>query len=264
MQKNLFKLAAILLLVALSACSIFSDKKEVGKDVVAAKLYADAHDELSKGAYEQAIHLFEQLESNYPFGVYAQQAQMEIAYAYYRKGEPVEALAAAERFIKLHPKHPNVEYVYYLRGLINFSDSGNFLNVLFNQDLTERDPKAIREAFDAFKQLTERFPNSIYTPDAIARMKYLVNAMAQYEVHVAKYYYRRGAYLAAVNRAQTAVNDYQGAPATEEALFVMVRSYDKMGLNTLRDDADRVFKKNYPNSAFLKNDGNKKPWWKIL
>ena len=263
MQKKLLKLVTILFVLTLSGCSIFSDKKDDDKDWAAAKLYSEARDELSNGAYERSIQLFQRLEARYPFGVYAQQAQMEIAYVYYRKGEPEEALAAIDRFIKLHPNHPNVDYLYYLRGLVTFSDKGNILNVLFLQDPTERDPKAARESFDAFKQLVDRFPNSGYAPDATARMKYLVNALAQYEVHVAQYYYRRGAYLAAANRAQAAVNNFRTAPAVEEALFTMVRSYDKLGMVTLRDDAERVFKKNYPESRFLK-DGSDGHWWNFF
>ena len=234
------------------------------KDWSAAKLYSEARDELNTGNYEKAIQYFEKLESRYPFGTYAQQAQMEIAYAYYRQGEQPQALAAVERFIKLHPNHPNVDYMYYLRGLINFNDRLGFFDFFVRQDPSERDPKAAREAFDSFKQLAERFPNSIYTKDAIARMKYLVDAMAQYEVHVASYYYRRGAYLAAANRAQSAVKEYRDAPAIEEALYIMVRSYDALGLSDLRDDAARVMKASFPNSTFLKDKvARSEPWWKF-
>ena len=215
--------------------------------------------------YERAVQLFEKLESSYPFGTYAQQAQMEIAYAHYKSGDQAQALAAVERFIKLHPNHANVDYMYYLRGLINFNDQIGFLNFIYTQDPTERDPKATREAFAAFKQLVDKFPDSKYTPDALARMNYLVNAMAQYEVHVARYYFRREAYLASVNRAQSAVNDFRDSPAIEEALFIMTRAYDKMGMTDLRDDTMRVFNKNYPNSRFLTAEGSKaeRHWWKF-
>ena len=204
MQKKSF-LAGLALAFALTGCGLLPDKVDETKDWSAAKLYSEARDELNTGNYEKAIQYFEKLESRYPFGTYAQQAQMEIAYAYYRQGEQPQALAAVERFIKLHPNHPNVDYMYYLRGLINFNDRLGLFDFIAKQDPSERDPKAAREAFDSFKQLAERFPNSIYTKDAISRMKYLVDAMAQYEVHVASYYYRRGAYLAAANRSQIAV-----------------------------------------------------------
>lgn len=216
---------------------------------------------MAGGHYEAAIKLFEKLESSYPFGTYAAQAQMEIAYAYYKSQDQAQALAAVERFIKLHPNHPTVDYMYYLRGLINFNDQLGFMSFIYAQDPTERDPKATREAFVAFKALVDKFPDSKYAPDSIARMKYLVNAMAQYEVHVAKYYYRRGSYLAALNRAMGAVNDYRDAPAIEEALFLMIRSYDKMGMLDLRDDAQRVFVKNFPNSKFLNPNASERAWW---
>jgi outer membrane protein assembly factor BamD len=215
------------------------------------------------GHWDAAIKMWEKLESSYPFGVYAAQAQMEIAYAHYKAQDQAEALASVERFIKLHPNHPQVDYMYYLRGLINFNDQVGFLNVIYSQDPTERDPKATREAFVAFKELVDKFPTSKYAADSIARMKYLVNAMASYEVHVANYYYRRGAYLAALNRAQGAVTDYQDAPAIEEALFIMIRCYDKMGMLDLRDDTQRVFLRNFPNSRFLKPAAVDKPWWKV-
>lgn len=264
MQKNLNFFLAAMLAFTLSACSLFPEKGDETKNWSATKLYSEAKDELASGNYDRAISLFEKLEARYPFGTYAQQAQMETAYAYYRQGDQAQGLAAVERFIKLHPNHPKVDYMYYLRGLMNFNDKKDFLHFIYDQDPTERDSKATREAFDAFKQLADKFPNSPYTPDAIVRMKYLVNAMANYEVHVARYYFRRGAYLAAANRAQTAVRDYNGAPAVEEALWIMAQSYDKMGLIDLRDDAMRVFNKNYPKSTLAGNAAKQeKPWWKI-
>ncbi|MBI1890723.1 MAG: outer membrane protein assembly factor BamD [Burkholderiales bacterium] len=264
MQKDFLKAAVLAVAFALSGCSILSEQIDETKNWSPTKLYSEARDELQNANYDKAIQYFEKLESRYPFGIYAQQAQMEIAYAYYRQGEQAQALAAVERFIKLHPNHPNVDYMYYLRGLINFNDKVGMLDFLYPQDPTERDPKAARDAFDAFKQLVDRFPNSKYVPDATDRMRYLVHAMSQYEVHVASYYYRRGAYLAAVNRAQITVRDYNGTPAVEEALFIMVRSYDALGLNQLRDDAEKVLRANYPNSDFFRGGRAKSgPWWKL-
>jgi outer membrane protein assembly factor BamD len=265
MQKISLKFATVAFVLSLSACGMLNPEKlDETRSWSASRLYAEAREQLTSGNYETSIGYFEKLESRYPFGTYAQQAQMEIAYAYYRQGDRPQALAAVERFIKLHPNHPNVDYMYYLRGLVNFNDRLSMFDFLSRQDASERDPKAAREAFDAFKQLVERFPNSIYAKDANARLNYLVNAMAQHEVHVANYYYRRGAYLAAANRAQAAVRDYREAPAIEEALLLMVRSYDALGMTELRDDADRIFKKNFPNSVLL-SGGRKKddPWWKI-
>lgn len=264
MQKHMQKIILIAFVVLLSACSSFSDQVDETKNWSPSKLYSEARDELSLGNYDKAVSYFEKLESRYPFGTYAQQAQMEIAYAYYRQGDQPQALAAVERFIKLHPDHPNVDYMYYLRGLINFNDKVSIFDFLSRQDTTERDPKAAREAFDSFKLLVERFPDSKYTPDAAARLAYLVNAMAQYDVHVANYYYRRGAYLAAANRAQAAVKNYPGAPAAEEALFIMMQSYNALDLPQLRDDAERVLRQNFPDSIYFKGGKkNEKPWWQI-
>ncbi|MET0982456.1 MAG: outer membrane protein assembly factor BamD [Telluria sp.] len=264
MQKKLLVVVATSVLLGLSGCGILPERADETQKWSAEKLYAEARGEMSSGQYEAAIRLFQRLESNYPFGTYATQAQMEIAYAHYKAQDQAEAMAAVERFIKLHPNHPQVDYMYYLRGLVNFNDQIGFLSVIYAQDPTERDPKATREAFAAFKALVDKFPNSKYAPDAIARMNYLINAMAAYEVHVANYYYRRGAYLAAVNRAQNAVAEYPESPAREEAMFIMIRSYDKLGNLALRDDAQRVFQLNYPNSRFMNpNAGRDTPWWKF-
>lgn len=218
---------------------------------------------MDAGQYESAIKLWERLETNYPFGNYATQAQMEIAYAHYKMQDQAQALAAADRFIREHPTHPQVDYMYYLRGLISFNDQMGVLSMIYAQDPSERDPKATRESFAAFKALVDRYPNSKYAPDAIDRMKYLINAMAQYEVHVARYYYRRGAFLASLNRAMGAVKDYQDAPAREEALFLMIKNYEKLGMPQLRADTERVFKQNYPNSPYLGGPVAAGSWWKL-
>ncbi len=250
--------------LSLSGCGVFGEKGDETKTWSASKLYAEAKDEMSSGGYEKAIQYFEKLESRFPFGTYAQQAQMETAYAYYKQGDQAQALAAVERFIKLHPNHSHVDYMYYLRGVINFNDQVGLLNFLANQDITERDPKASRDSFDAFKQLAVQFPDSKYTPDAILRMKYLVNALAQYDVHVARYYLRRGAYLASANRAQSAIKEYPDAPSIEEAMFILIRSYDAMGMTELRDDANRVFMQNFPKSDYLTGKAGKRDaWWKF-
>jgi outer membrane protein assembly factor BamD len=264
MQKKLSVLVVTGALLSLSACGLLPGKSDESKNVSASKLYAEAREEMDGAHYEAAIKLFEKLETNYPFGTYATQAQMEIAYAHYKAQDQAEALAAVERFIKLHPNHPQVDYMYYLRGLINFNDQIGFMSFIYSQDPTERDPKATREAFAAFKELVDKFPNSKYAADSIQRMNYLINAMASYEVHVANYYYRRGAYLASLNRAQEAVTNFPTSPAREEALFIMIRSYDKLGMFDLRDDTQRVFQTNYPNSHFLGGKGSgDAPWWKF-
>jgi outer membrane protein assembly factor BamD len=267
MQIKSLKFLLIAFMLSLSACSLLqSEPPDETRNWSAQKLYAEAREEMNAGGYEKAVKYFEKLESRYPFGTYAQQAQMDIAYAHYRAGDQALALAAVERFIKLHPNHPNVDYMYYLRGLINFNDKLSPFDFVSRQDLTERDPKAAREAFDSFKLLIDRFPNSVYAQDARDRLAYLVNAMAQYDVHVANYYYRRGAYLAAANRAQQVVRDFKDTPAAEDALYIMARSYDALGMAELRDDTTRVFKHNFPNSELPATGGvrkDKDPWWKL-
>ena len=230
-----------------------------------ANLYAEAKDELSAGAYDRAAVLFEKLEGRAAGTPLAQQAQLEKAYARFKGGETAEALAALERFMKLHPASPALDYALYLKGIINFNDDLGLFASITRQDLSERDQKASKESFDAFKELTTRFPDSKYSPDARLRMTYIVNSLAQYEVHVARYYYKRGAYVAAINRAQIALSEYRAVPALEEALFIVFKSYDALGLNQLRDDTKRVLETTYPKTEYLsrgfKPDSN--PWWKI-
>lgn len=248
----------------LAACGMLGDKSDETKGWSAQKLYAEARASLDEGGYEKAITYYQKLEARFPYGRFAQQAQIELAYAYYKDKDPAGAITAADRFIKMHPNHPNVDYLYYLKGLSNFTDDLGIFGFVSNQDMTERDPKAAKDAFDAFKELVTRYPDSKYTPDAIARMNYLVNALASHEVHVARYYMKRGAYLAAANRVQFAMKTYPQAPANEEGLLIMVKAYDALGLKDLRTDAERVMLKNYPNSKYLKGSGGRDvPWWQI-
>ncbi len=263
-MRSLTVIATLFLAFALGACGLLPEQKDETVGWSANKLYAEAKDALTEGSFDKSIKYFEKLESRYPYGRFAQQAQMDIAYAYWKANEPASAVAACERFIKLHPNHPSVDYIYYLRGLVSFNEDLGILGAIGNQDMTERDPKGLREAFDSFRELVTRFPDSKYTPDGVARMKYLVNALASHEVHVARYYMKRGAYLAAVNRAQHALKNYPDAPATEEALFIMVKAYDLLGINDLRDDAERVMRKNYPTSAYYTRGlQREEAWWKL-
>ncbi|AEI76807.1 competence lipoprotein ComL [Cupriavidus necator N-1] len=252
--------------VMLSACGLLADQPDETAGWSANKLYSEAKDALDGGDYTRAVKLYEKLEGRYPFGRYAQQAQIDTAYASYKDGETAAALAAVDRFIQLHPNHPNIDYAYYLKGLINFNDNLGWLGRFSGQDLSERDPKAARAAYDAFHTLITRYPESKYTPDATLRMQYIVNSLAQHEVHAARYYYRRGAYLAAVNRAQQSLKDYDGAPANEEALYIMIRSYDAMGMKDLRDDTARVMERNFPESDFIKYGARRKDkaWWEVF
>jgi outer membrane protein assembly factor BamD len=263
-MRSLAVIAALFLATLFAGCGLLPEVKDETVGWSANKLYTEAKQNLNEGSYETAIKYFEKLESRYPYGRFAQQAQIDIAYAYWKSNEPASAVAACDRFIKLHPNHPNVDYVFYLRGLVNFNEDQGLLGQISRQDMTERDPKGARESFDAFRELVTRYPDSKYTPDAILRMKYLVNALALLEVHVARYYMKRNAYVAAVNRAQYALKNYPEAPATEEALFIMVKAYDLMGMNDLRDDIERVMRKNYPDSVYYTRGlERKEPWWKL-
>ncbi len=251
-------------LLSLSGCGLLPEQKDETAGWSANKLYTQAKEAMSEGSWDKAVKYFEKLESRYPYGRYAQQAQIEVAYAYFKSGETASAIAACDRFVKLHPDHPNVDYIYYLKGLVTFNEDLGMMGHVSMQDQTERDPKGMRESFDAFKTLSSRFPDSKYTPDAVQRMKYLVSAMAANEVHVARYYMKRKAYVAAANRAQSAIKNYPDAPAIEEALFIMVKAYDEMGMIDLRDDAERVMRKNYPNSVYYTRGLNRVvPWWKL-
>ncbi|WP_394757348.1 outer membrane protein assembly factor BamD [Rhodoferax sp.] len=254
-------LAGVVLL--LSGCS--STPTDQTADWSPNKIYAEAKDELSSGGYDKAIVLFEKLEGRAAGTPLAQQAQLDKAYAQYKSGESVQALATLDRFMKLHPASPALDYALYLKGIINFNDDLGMFSAVTRQDLAERDQKASKESFESFKELVTRFPASRYAPDASQRMTYIVNSLAQYEVHVARYYFGRGAYVAAINRAQVAVTDYQGVPAVEEALFIIVKSYDALGLTQLRDDAKRVLEKNYSQTEYLTRGfkANTDPWWKV-
>ena len=230
----------------------------------AQRLYGEAKDAMANREWQKAVKFLEKLEARYPYGRYAQQAQLEVAYAQWKDSERATALASADRFIKLYPNHPNVDYAYYLKGLINFNESQGMLAFLTNPDMTGRDPKSSREAFQSFKEVVTRFPDSKYAEDSAARMHYLVNALAAHEIHVARYYMKRTAFLAAANRAQYVVKNYPQTPAVEEAVFILVKAYDALGMTDLRDDADRIMRTNFPNSPYFKGGVKKNvPWWRL-
>ena len=258
-------LLALLLAAGLVAAGCTSAPYDETANWSAQELFDEAKESLRAKDYAKAIQYFEKLEARYPYGRFAQQAQLEVAYAHWKDGERALAIAAVDRFIKLHPNHANVDYAYYLKGLINFNDQLSIFSWLTSPDMSDRDPKSTREAFEAFREVVTRFPESRYAEDAATRMRYLVNALASHEVHVARYYMKRGAYLAAANRAQVAIQRFPQAPATEEAVFVLVRAYDELGMEKLRDDAARIMQKNFPESRYLRPGGGRKdvPWWRL-
>jgi len=252
---------AILLASAIAACDLLPEVKDETATWSADKLYQEAHTMMVTGNYTRAVKLYDTLEGRFPYGRYAQQAILEGAYSNYRAGETASAVAACDRFIRTYPNHPNVDYAYYLKGIVNFREDQGMFGYVVEQDLSERDPKLTRESFNAFKELISRFPESKYAADSASRMQYLTNALSSYEVHVATYYYTRGAYVAAVNRAQASLTNYPQTPANEDALILLVRGYDKLNLPQLRDDAKRVLVQTYPNGKYtLPTD---RPWWKF-
>jgi outer membrane protein assembly factor BamD len=228
------------------------------------RLYTESKEEAANGNFEKAVKLLERLEGRAAGSVLAQQAQIERAYYLWKSGEKAQALSTLERFVKLHPTSPALDYALYLQGLVNFNDNLGLLGSYTSQDLSERDQQASRDSYQSFRQLTEQFPQSPYSEDARLRMGYIVNSLAAYEVHVARYYLRRGAYVAAANRAQQAVQEFQRSPSTEEALVILAQSYDHLGLTELRDDTARVLKANYPNATIDADlaGRRKSPWWR--
>lgn len=240
----------LLIVLLLSGCSLFEEKDET-LGWSQQKLFAEATDELYSGSYERAIKYYEILESRYPFGKYAHQAQLNLAYAYYRFAEPESALAAADRFIRLHPGHPATGYAYYLRGLINFNRSLGFLDRFIPTDTAQRDPGASLDSYKDFAEVVRLFPQSEYAEDAARRMLYLRNNLARYEVKVAEYYMKRGAFLAAANRAEYVVQNYQRTPALRDALEIMIAAYGELSLPELQADAERVLALNEQNGSLI-------------
>ena len=250
----------------LAACVLAVGCASTTKDKTASwtpeRIYSEAQEELTGGSYDKAVPLLEKLEGRAAGTPLAQQAQLDKAYAHYKSSEKAQAIATLDRFIKLHPASPALDYALYLKGLVNFNDDLGMFGWISKQDLSERDQKAAKDSFESFRELTQRFPDSRYTPDARQRMTYIVNSLAQYEVHVARYYYQRGAYVAAIGRAQTALADYQNVPAQEEALQILVKSYDALGMTQLRDDTQRIMDASYPAGSGAPQE-LAAPWWEL-
>ena len=245
-------------LIALSLIIAGCSKDEVEDDLEATEqaAYSSAQSSLRAGNYQGAIQKLQLLESRFPFGRYAEQAQLEIIFAYFKSAQPEAARSAADRFIRLHPSHPSVDYAYYLKGMVSFDQDKNFLSSFIPMDPSTRDPGAARQSFDDFSQLIRRFPNSEYAPDAQDKMKYLRNLLAAAEVNVARYYVNRGAYVAAANRGRWVFENYQGAASVPDALAVMVEAYKLLKMDKLADQALIVLNNNYPDHESLDKEGN--------
>jgi outer membrane protein assembly factor BamD len=231
------------------------------------KLYSEAQDALTNRDWSKCAKYFESLQGRDPFSRFAQQAQINVAYCNWKDGETDAADQAVDRFIKLHPGHPDIAYAYYLKGMIHFNDDLGFFGRFSGQDMSERDPKSLRQSYDAFKAVVDKYPDSKYAPDAAARMRYIVNALASHEVHAADYYYRRGAYVASINRAQLAIKEYKDAPAIEDALHLMILSYTKLNELQLADDTRRILAATFPDSPYItghpRAGTQKKAWWQF-
>ena len=244
-------LLLIATLVLTAACS--SNKPEVDENLSETELYQQAQDDLNSNSYNNAIAKLKALESRYPFGRYAEQAQLELIYAYYKNVEPEAAKSAAERFIRLHPQHANVDYAYYLKGLASFDQDRGLIARFLPLDLTKRDPGAARDSYNEFAQLTSRYPNSRYAPDAKARMIYLRNLLAAYEIHAAHYYLTRQAYVAAANRGRYVVENFQETPAVGDGLAVMTEAYQRLEMDDLAATSLETLKLNYPDHPTLQD-----------
>ena len=256
-------LGVALMALMAAGCGLLPDVKDETAGWSAEQIYKNAHEAMLDGNYTRAVKLFDTLEARFPYGRYAQQAILEGAFSNWRNNEQAAATAACDRFIRTYPNNPNVDYAYYLKGLVYFREDQGLFGYIYELDLSERDPKQMRESFAAFKELVAKFPQSRYAEDAGVRMRYLTNALGMYEVHVARYYYNRGAYVAAADRAQASLVSHPRTPSNEIALDIMEKSYRKLGLPQLADDAHAILEKTFPNSLYLAQNAPAKPWWKI-
>ncbi|MGB2254802.1 MAG: outer membrane protein assembly factor BamD [Spongiibacter marinus] len=251
-MKAFNKLLALLLIATLAGCASEPERQELSER----EIYETAQGYLNSKNFSLAIQNLQLLESRYPFGPYAEQAQLEIIYAYYRGGDNEAAIAAADRFIRLHPQHEKVDYAYYMRGLSNYTEGEGLLERFIPTDMTQRDPGSAIQSFEDFRQLLQRFPNSVYADDARARMIYLRNRLARYEINVANYYFKRKAYLAAANRGRYVIENLPQTPAVPDALAVMVQAYLLLGMDDLAEQSLTVLRKNYPDHPNLDKNGN--------
>lgn len=257
--KQLFSILSLsFLLVSLAGCSFFGDREEeeLGADMQEAELYEEASSLLQSSQYNVAAGYLQVLEARFPFGAYAEQSQLDLIYAYFRSAQYVAATTTADRFIRLHPEHPNIDYAYYMRGLISFNKESSFLGNFLPLDITNRDPGSARESFSYFSEFLARFPNSQYAPDARKRMIYLRNLLARHEINVANYYFERGAYLAATNRGRYVVESFQGSPAVPDGLAVMAQGYTLLEMPDLAQNSIDVLRENYPDHPALDENGN--------
>ena len=265
--RTVSRLALVILVIGLAGCSMFGKKKEDPLETLAVEqLYERGKTANDKGNYDVAVKTFTRLVARFPFGPYTEQAQIDQAYAQYKMNKPDDAYSTINRFIKTYPTHKHIDYAYYLRGLINFDREEGLLERYVGLDMTQRDQAFVRQSFDDFSALVKRYPNSRYAADSVQRMVHLRNGMAQSEINVALYYLRRGAHVAAANRAKTIIETYDRAPQVGDALAVLVQSYHELGQDSLSDDAARVLQANFPNHPSLAGGWPvwRSNWWKLI
>ena len=243
-----FRLGAILLgLIVIAGCAGNDEERTVIGDITSA--YDEAKEAVDRQNYRRGVQIFEAIQARYPFSDLSRQIQLELMYAYYKAGLKEQAVEAADTFIRENPIHERVDYALYIKGLAYFEDEAGFLERRFKKDVTRRPPKEVAEAYSSFRRLVDRYPASEYAPDAEQRMVFLKNRLAAYENHVADYYLRRGAYVAAVNRAKSALEEYNGAVGNAQSLQIMAEAYEELGMTDLAADARRVLALNFPNES---------------
>jgi outer membrane protein assembly factor BamD len=254
--------ALCIALLTLSGCA--SHKNRQLQQSSPEILYKKARKALNSYDYNSAIKTYEQLTARFPFTDQARQARLDLIYAYYRAGEKESATDAADTFVRENPTHPRVDYAWYIKGLVDFERGPNAIERLFRVDLTQRPPSTARKSFAAFRTVVEQYPKSEYAQDSLQRMIYLRNRLANYEIHVARYYMKRGAYVAAVQRAKGCIEQYDGAPAVHDALAIMVEGYDRLNLQPLAEKAKEVYRANYSGEVRKVRAEDTKHWWEAL
>lgn len=241
-------------MLVLAGCS-GTTEKDIQKvpDKSAQALFSDARQSLDNGLYQKAIQILSAIDSRFPYGPISHQVQLDLIYAYYKSGDAAQGIALTDRFLRLNPSHANIDYVYYMRALINIATETNLFQDLAGIDRSDRDPTAARDAFNDLKTVLEKYPNSKYAADSRQRMIGIKSRLAKYELAVARYYLKREAYVSSANRGKYIVEYFSPSPETEEALEIMIVSYEKLGLDDLRINAKQVLAANYPNNNLISN-----------
>ena len=263
LSRALAALCIALAVLAASGCAYKGEEVDETAGWSVEKLFQDGNSEMNSGNWKTAGSRFMAVEARYPFGLYAQQSLMNLAYVKWKEGEPEVALATVNRFLQQYPNHPGTDYMLFLRGLILFTPPSAILSALTQQDPAERDPQALRQSYEAFNDLITRFPDSRYAEDSRRRMAWLVNVMAEHELHTARFYFDRKAYVAAINRAQKVITDFEGVPSSEQALYIMMLSYKALGMDDMSKDTERVLLKNFPETKLITQGFSNKersPW----